>query len=68
MSQSTDTNPSSQHVNNNNSDNDNNNNNKSNNKKHTIYINFKQCISIIKNMRSNYIVMLYKDAVKTWKK
>lgn len=43
-------------------------NNKSKNKKHTIYINFKHCISSVNNMRSNYILMLYKDAVKTWKK
>jgi hypothetical protein len=32
------------------------------------YINVKQCISSIKNMMSNYTVMVYKDAVKTWKK
>jgi hypothetical protein len=32
------------------------------------YTHIRQCISGIKKMRSNYIVMLYKDAVKTWKK
>jgi hypothetical protein len=32
------------------------------------YTQIRQCISGIKKMKSNYIVMLYKDAVKTWKK
>lgn len=32
------------------------------------YTHIKQYVSGIKKMKSNYIVMLYKDAVKTWKK
>jgi len=32
------------------------------------YTHIRQYISGIKKMKRNYIAMLYKDAVKTWKK
>ena len=36
--------------------------------RNTQYTHIRQYISGIKKMKSNYTVMLYKDAVKTWKK